>query len=243
MLRSDAPLQLESPFEERKEGFVKAFAAAVLLLAAMSLSAQINPPTVVVTGNSIALYEHGLESNIFPYLSSSQVFITGHKSYSCNAVRQGVKYDVFGPGGNSWHPSVAVLIDTTNDWQQGTLPGDLLSCLSGTVTDLLAIKNDLQIVILTTPPYVPFPGGCTMGDYRPTINQYNALMVSLQFQFQGRVTVLDAFTPFALPTGWADPSKMIGACGIHPGQPGVWDAGQIILAGIYSDTVKHLLGL
>jgi hypothetical protein len=224
---------------------MKAFAAIALLCAAISLQAQ-SAPQVVVTGNSIAQYEFGLASNIFPDLPEGDVYITGHPSYTCADVLAGVTYDVFGAQNRERSPQVAVLIDTTNDWQphpptnMSTRPSELLSCLQQTAQALLTIKPRLKIVFLTTPPYVPASdGGCTQGDYRLVIEAYNDLMPELA---SSNVTVLDAFTPFELGTsGYADPAKMMGPCGIHPGCPGVWDAGQIILGNIYNSTVMNLL--
>ncbi len=227
---------------------MKALAAIALLCAAVSLQAQ-STPQVVITGNSIAQYEAGLASDIFPNLPMGDVYITGHPSYTCADVLSGVTYDVFGRENQERSPEVAVLIDTTNDWEphpptyMSTPPSELLSCLQQTAQALLMIKPALQIVFLTTPPYVPASeGGCTQEDYRLVIEAYNDLMPELVSMSPGHVTVLDAFTPFEAGTsGYADPTKMVGACGIHPGCPGVWDAGQIILANIYNTTVMDLL--
>jgi hypothetical protein len=224
---------------------MKTFAAIALLLCPVAFQAQTSPE-VVVAGNSIALFEGTLQHDIFPTLDPSLVSIFGHEGFNCSQVETNIQFDVFGPGGNTWTPAVAVLIDTTNDWYHTprTTAPQLVKCLKDTIDILLGHEPGLQIVLLNTPPYVPFPAGCEQTDLRWLIEQYNLAIPALQAEYPNKVTVVDAFTPFELgTTGYADPSKMVGPCGIHPGQPSTWDVGQQILAGTYSCTVLHLLGM
>jgi GDSL-like lipase/acylhydrolase family protein len=221
---------------------VKTLAAIALLFTSVSLEAQ-SAPQVVITGNSIAQYEYSLQTDIFPSLPANDVFITGHPGYTCAQVELALVFDVFGNSYEPRNPEVAVLIDTTNDWEHNTSPPVLMSCLIQSIQALLNVKSRLQIVVLTTPPYVQHTPGCSdPGDKRALIESYNALMPSLATEFPNNVTVLDAFTPFELgDTGWADPAKMTGPCGIHPGPAYTWSGGQPILAAIYNSVVMGFL--
>ena len=223
---------------------MKTLAAIALLCAAMTLQAQTSPQ-VVVTGNSIAQYEYGLQNHIFPSLPTTDVYIGGFPGYTCEQLEpaQVIQGLVFGGGTRS--PEVAVLIDTTNDWALGTSPSDLMNCLKTTIQNLLDYKSSLQIVVLTTPPYTFLrPVGCpNYGDQRSLIEGYNDLMPQLQtVYFPNNVTVVDAFTPFESgDTGWANPSLMDGPCGIHPGPAYQWSGGQPTLAAVYNQVVMNLL--
>jgi hypothetical protein len=221
---------------------VKTLAAFALLCAAMTLQAQSNPQ-VVVTGNSIAQYEYSLQGYIFPSLPAAAVYIGGFPGYSCETLEPSIVPAVFNNGTRD--PRVVVLIDTTNDWALGTSANDLMTCLEGTIQNLLTHKSTLQIVVLTTPPYtaIRLPGCPNYGDQRTLIESYNSMMPELQtVYFPGHVTVVDAFTPFeAGDTGWANPSLMTGPCGIHPGPAYTWSGGQPTLAAIYNQTVLNLL--
>ena len=225
---------------------MKTLAAVVLLLyAAISLQAQ-SSPEVVIAGNSIALFEGTLQQYIFPTLDPSLVHIFGHEGLNCSHVEMTIESDVFGPQ-YSWTPEVAVLIDTTNDWYHTpmTPPAQLVGCLRDTINLLLGHERGLQIVLLNTPPYVPSSEPCyEQQDLRWLIEDYNAAIPELQSEFPNNVTVIDVFTPFEMGmSGYANPTRMVGACGIHPGQQNTWDVGQAILAATYRCTVLQLLGM
>jgi hypothetical protein len=198
---------------------------------------------VSVLGNSIALFEAGLQSEIFPQLSPPNVYIFGHMSYTCNLVRQMLPYDVFGTTVAPRNPDIVVLAnDTTNDVEQATTPAALMACLQNTISNLLTRKPTLKIVLLTTPPWTHFnPCSSTMNDpsIAALIESYNSVMPSLQTLWPHNVRVLDAWTPFLDldDPGWADPALMGGPCGLHPGTPYTWDFGQPTLASVYRATV------
>ena len=226
----------------------KVFAATTILLSfSMFAGAQSvghgYQPHVALLGNSIAMYESGLQADIFPQLPVTNVFIYGHLSYTCSMVRSTLLFDAFGTPAAPRNPDVVVLVnDTTNDVEKGHTPGNVLTCLQGSVQDLLNRKPSLKVVVLTTPPWTHF-NPCTGTNNDPSvpglIESYNQVMPQLQTQWPHNVRVLDAFTPFqdAQRDGWADPNLMGGPCGIHPGQPYTWDFGQPTLAAVFRNTV------
>jgi GDSL-like Lipase/Acylhydrolase family len=200
-------------------------------------------PKVSLLGDSFALFEAGLQRDIFPTLNPANVYIFGHDSYTCVLVRQVIMYDVFGTTLAPRNPDIIVLVnDTTNDVEHGTTPGSLLTCLQNTVSILLERKPSLKIVVLTTPPWTHF-NPCTAMNNNPSvpglIDSYNAVMPELQTQWPHNVRVLDAHTPFldTVGDGWANPALMTGPCGIHPGPPGEWSGGQPTLAAVFRNTV------
>jgi len=220
--------------------------ALPLLSVCVAANAQVingYQPKVSLLGDSIALFEAGLQSQIFPTLNPANVYIFGHDSYSCAQVRLVVQFDAFGTALAPRNPDVVVLVnDTTNDVARGTTPADLLTCLQGTVSDLLNRKSNLKMVVLTTPPWTQY-NPCTGANNDPSIPgliaSYNIVMPELQTQWPHNVRVLDANTPFldALGDGWANPALMTGPCGIHPGPQSQWSGGQPTLAAVYRDTV------
>lgn len=219
--------------------------AAVLCMSAVADAQVIYQPHVSVLGNSIALFEGGLQSYIFPTLNPANVYIYGHNSYTCSMVELLIVFDAFGSTTAPRNPDVVVLAnDTTNDVERGTTPADLLTCLQGTVSELLNRKPNLKIVVLTTPPWTQY-NPCTGADNDPSIPgviaSYNAVMPELQTQWPHNVRVLDANTPFldGLGDGWANPGLMTGPCGIHPGPQGQWSGGQPTLAAVYRATVLN----
>jgi hypothetical protein len=220
-----------------------------ILFAVLSLSfvcaGQVagHQPKVAVLGNSIAMFEVGLQQEIFPTYSPANVYIFGHLAYTCSMVRMMLPYDVFGTTLAPRNPDIVVLVnDTTNDVEQGTTPANLMTCLQGTINDLLTRKPSLKIVLLTTPPWTQF-NPCSGTDNDPSIpgliESYNQVMPTLQTLWPHNLRVLDGWTPFldAQGDGWANPAVMGGPCGIHPGQPYTWDFGQPTLAAVYRDTV------
>lgn len=222
-----------------------ALIALALLMSTASFAQSLGTyqPKVELLGNSIAMFEAGLQPEIFPTLNSANIYIFGHLSYTCPMVRSMILFDAFGSPAAPRNPDVVVLVnDTTNDVQQGHTAATVLTCLQGTVSDLLGRKPTLKIVVLTTPPWTQL-NTCTGTDNSPSvpglIESYNAVMPSLQTQWPHNVRVLDAFTPFqdAQHDGWADPNLMGGPCGIHPGQPYTWDFGQPTLAAVFRRTV------
>jgi GDSL-like Lipase/Acylhydrolase family len=221
--------------------------AAALLFLSTALTAQTfgYRPHVSILGNSIALFEAGLQANIFPTLPPSNVYIFGHESLTCASIKQLITYDAFGSSYAPRNPDIVVLAnDTTNDVEHDTDPQALLSCLVGTVQELLDIKPSLKIVLLTTPPWTHY-NPCSGEDNDPSVVQiiasYNALMPQVQQQFPHNVRVLDANTPFldGLGDGWADPSLMTGACGIHPGPAGQWTGGWPTFDAVFRATVLN----
>lgn len=222
-----------------------ALLALALLMSTASFAQSLGKyqPKVELLGNSIAMFESGLQADIFPTFSPANVFIYGHLSYTCPMVRTTILFDAFGGTGAPRNPDIVVLVnDTTNDVEQGHTAANVLSCLQGTISDLLGRKPSLKIVVLTTPPWTHF-NPCTQTNNDPSvpglIESYNAVMPSLQTQWPHNVRVLDGFTPFqdAQHDGWADPNLMGGPCGIHPGLPYTWDYGQPTLASIFRGTV------
>ncbi len=216
----------------------------VVLSFSLFCAAQVARPIhVAVLGNSIALFEAGLQTEIFPQLPPANVYIYGHMSYTCTMVAQMLPYDAFGTTLAPRNPDIVVLAnDTTNDVVQGTTPAALMTCLQNTVSELLARKPNLKIVVLTTPPWTHYnPCTSTLNDpgIPGVIESYNSAMPSLQTSWPHNVRVLDAWTPFldSQDPGWADPALMGGPCGIHPGQPYTWDFGQPTLAAVYRQTV------
>ncbi len=215
--------------------------SVALLFLCVAANAQVigYQPKVSLLGDSIALFEWGLGPEIFPTLNQSNLYIFGHDSYTCALVRAVILYDAFGTTRSPRNPDVVVLVnDTTNDVEQGTTPAALLTCLQGTVSDLLNRKSNLKIVVLTTPPWTQY-NPCSGTDNNPSIPgliaSYNTVMPQLQADWPHNVRVLDANTPFldGLGDGWADPALMTGPCGIHPGPPSQWSGGQPTLAAVY----------
>jgi hypothetical protein len=226
----------------------KVFAVTAILLSfSMFAGAQSighgYQPHVALLGNSIAMFEATLQPEIFPQLPAANVYIFGHPSYTCSMVRTLLLFDAFGSPTAPRNPDVVVLVnDTTNDIQKGHTAGDVLTCLQGSVQDLLTHKPTLKVVVLTTPPWTQF-NPCTGTNNDPSvpglIESYNQVMPQLQTQWPQNVRVLDAFTPFldVQHDGWANPALMGGPCGIHPGQPYTWDFGQPTLAAVFRTTV------
>ncbi len=225
---------------------VIALTAAVLFVCtAVSAQTVGYSPQVSILGNSMALFEAGLQSHIFPSIPPSNVYIFGHDSYTCALIEQVITYDAFGNSYAPRNPDIVVLAnDTTNDVEHNTDPQTLMSCLTGTVQELLNIKPALKIVVLTTPPWTQY-NPCSGEDNDPSIVQiitrYNAAMPQLQQEFPHNVRVLDANTPFldGLGDGWANPSLMTGPCGIHPGPAGQWTGGWLTFAAVYRATVVN----
>jgi hypothetical protein len=239
-----------SPSAKAKGGAIKGSIVTLVVLFCLCTvtTAQVSPyqPKVSVLGNSIALFEAGLQAQIVPQLIPANVYIFGHKSYTCAMVRQVILFDAFGTQQAPRNPDVIVLAnDTDNDVSRGTTPADLLTCLEGTVDDLLGRKSSLKIVVLTTPPQTDDCNGCLpclVDQNKGLIQQYNDITPTLQQYRPHNVRVLDAHTPFCTaddqgPTCYADHAKMTYGCGIHPGDPGVWDGGQPTLAGVYRKAV------
>jgi GDSL-like Lipase/Acylhydrolase family len=231
----------------KRTGLAVKFAVtlAALLFLSVVVSAQVinYQPKVSLLGDSIALFEAGLQPEIFPTLIRSNVYIFGHNGYTCNLVSLVITYDAFGTTAAPRNPDIIVLVnDTTNDVEQGTTPASLLTCLQNTVSELLARKSNLKIVVLTTPPWTQY-NPCLGVNNNPSIPgliaSYNALMPELQTQWPHNVRVLDANTPFldGLGDGWANPALMTGPCGIHPGPQSQWSGGQPTLAAVFRNTV------
>jgi hypothetical protein len=218
---------------------------ATLLALCMTVNAQTTgyQPKVSLLGNSIALFEAGLQRDIFPTLNPANIYIFGHESYTCALIRQVLPYDVFGTVAAPRNPDIVVLVnDTTNDVEHGTTAASVLTCLQNTVSELLDRKPSLKIVVLTTPPWTHY-NPCSATNNPPTIPgliaSYNAVMPELQTEWPHNVRVLDANTPFldTFGDGWANPALMTGPCGIHPGPPYQWSGGQPTLAAVFRNTV------
>jgi hypothetical protein len=221
----------------------KIFLVLVSFCCACTAQVVLYQPKVAILGNSIAMFEATLQRQIFPTINPANVYIYGHLSYTCSMVRPMIVYDAFGNTVAARNPDVVVIAnDTTNDVEHGTTPADVLSCLQGTVSDLLARKSSLKIVVLTTPPWTQY-NPCTGTNNDPSIpgviESYNHVMPALQTEWPHNVRVLDGWTPFldAQQDGWANPAVMAGPCGIHPGDPYTWDFGQPTLAAIYRNAV------
>lgn len=200
-------------------------------------------PSVALLGNSIAAYESGLQAYIFPQLPVSKVYIYGRISHTCQMVRLSIVADAFGTSLGPRNPDVVVLVnDTSNDISHGVPPATTYSCLEGTIGDLLNRKATLKIILLSQVPWTQYDP-CTGQDNDPSylqlIQNMNAMLPGLQAEFPHNVRVLDAYTPFLdhQGDGWGDPSLMGGPCGVHPGDPGVWDFGQPTLANVFRNIV------
>lgn len=200
-------------------------------------------PNVALLGDSIAAYESGLQTHIFPQLPVSNVYIYGHPGQTCRMVRLSIVADAFGTSLGPRDPDIVVLVnDTSNDISHGTPASTTYSCLEGSIGDLLNRKGTLKIVLLTQVPWTHYDP-CTGQNHDPLylqlIQNMNAMLPALQAEFPHNVRVLDAYTPFLdqQGDGWGDPYLMGGPCGVHPGDPHLWDFGQPTLANVFRNAV------
>jgi len=201
-------------------------AIVVCVAAAASAGAQtfLNKH-VTITGNSIAQFQGGFQQREFPLLPSQNVVIRGENSYTCALILPLILYLV--PA----NTDVVVLIDSTNDVQNGVTIAEHMLCIEQTIQSLLGRNPALRVVVANTPPWTHW-NPCT-SLYRDSsvisqISMYNAAYADpvsgLQARWPSRVRVADVWTPNADQDGWAVPQYMTGPCGIHPGNAGVWSS-------------------
>lgn len=213
---------------------LKSLCVTLLLMAAMAgCSAQtmnlgwtLQP--VVLDGNSLSHFQHGITQNELPLLRNVRVL--GHDGYTCPMVLPVIGYET--PA----NTALMLLFNSTND----LLPdGDYglaahMACMYQTFAVLLAKNPNMKILVANTPPWTEDGGpGCQDGRGQWTLNAiaaFNAAYVGapgsgyngFEHDFPHNVRVVDVWTPNILASGWADPSKLAGPCGKHPGQSGQW---------------------
>lgn len=195
---------------------------AVLFAFSAFAQAQI---TVAITGNSLAQFQLGFESDEFQPTIAPHVQILGIDGAYCST------FLTPGPTGQpaifAYVPAsaqVAVLIEGTNDAKGGVSIDQHMECMNTTISLLQNRNNDLRVIVVNTPP---FGIGNCYGDFRDEIDIYNNRYVDPDLGFEANhqhIKVADVWTPAALWNGWANPQYMLGPCKIHPDQAGQWSA-------------------
>ncbi len=220
----------------------------VAMVFALALDAQAQTldfnAHVVVTGNSLAQFQAGFQTEEFPLLNPQDVMIHGMNSYTCAGLLRLVLYLV------PTNTDVVVLLDSTNDIRTGVSVPSHMSCIKQTISMLLQRSPALRVVVVNTPPWTHWDP-CT-NTYRDdsvvaAIEAYNTAYADpvggLQATWPVNVRVADAWTPSVDQEGWAIPQYMIGPCGVHPGNEGVWSSSWQHFADGYTGIVMQAVEL
>lgn len=124
------------------------------------------------------------------------------------------------------HTPAVALVEGTNDVVRGTPASVTAACLGQQIAWLQLNRPGIQVTIATVAPMSL--GNCD-GDYRIPIAQYSVAYRSLAESYG--VSVADISTAITEANGWANEAFMDGDCKIHPGLPGIPNAGWSFFMG------------
>lgn len=188
-------------------------AVLLAILSAASFGQVINTHHIAISGNSIAQMQGGFQRYEFPTIPPQNITIFGQYSFTCSQLLPLIPYMVPAAA------DIVILYDATTDVSRGTAPADHIACMEQTIALLKGRNGRVHIILANVPPWTI--DNCN-GDYRDSIDAYNAAYASEPWP--SSVQVIDVWTPNILQDGsrWADPNDINGACGIHPGPANQW---------------------
>jgi hypothetical protein len=186
----------------------------VLLLCAAPLMAQSPPPSPRIVGHSFVA--------MAPWQSIGipLSWVRGFNGATCAYLSPLIPTLV--PLGTP----VVALIEGTNEIEQGVPASVTAACIGQQLVWLQLNRPGIKIVLATV---APFSMGNCYGDYRSAIKSYNSAYQSLSASYG--IRLVDISSAITMPNGWALESFMDGACLIHPGQPGIPNAGWTFFMG------------
>ena len=221
------------------------FTMAWSLILSGALNAQIIQYAnkhIASTGNSLAQFQGGFQLMEFPLVPAANVVIRGQNSYTCAMILPLVSYLV------PPNSDAVVLLDSTNDIEHNVPVQQHMNCIEQTITSLVTRNPAVRIVVANTPPWTHWDP-CTSTYRDPSVVQliqaYNAAYADsgsgLQALWPVNVRLADVFTPSSDQDGWALPQYMLGPCGIHPGNSGIWSASWQHFADAYTGLIMAAL--
>jgi hypothetical protein len=195
---------------------MKSTIAFCILALGFAGAQSVNPPNPVIIGHSFV--------RMAPWSSIGipGSWVKGFDSATCPYI------SAILPALVPPHTPVVVLVEGTNDVARGVPADATASCLRGQISWLQQYRPGIHVVLASVSPMSL--GNCD-GDYRELIAAYNLAYGALVAQEGHSVRLADITTAITQPDGWALESFMDGPCLLHPGQPGIPNAGWSFFMG------------
>jgi hypothetical protein len=231
------------------------FISTLLLVSTSNVTTMIS-----ITGNSVAQMQGGFQTDMWPLYPAGDISIFGQYSMTCNELLQE------GPTGLplilAMAPAssqVIVLYDVGNDIHTGVPLQTHIACMQQTIKDFYERNPSVKIVITNQLPwgqgfllngqwYQRGDDGVLCAGYfdaRAVIAQYNQAYATTNWNQglpAGTVTLVDVWTPNALPNGFGDPQYIKGGCLVHPDLPNQWTPAWQHFTAPVVQAVNTLLG-